>query len=162
VALSLARRLAAETLCTATLLPVGVLATWKVSRAVKLPIIGIGGVSAASDVVQYILTGASLVGVGRAALRDPRLPERLVRDLDRWCADHRVSYLSMSGAYCPTSGAAYPWTTLPGRLAGSHIGQSPDFGLAATAKHSMAPPRSLIVMDASFSASVDCAFRSLI
>ena len=76
------------------LLPVGVLATWKVSRAVRLPIIGIGGVSVATDVVQYILAGASLVGVGTAAMRDPRLPERLVRDLDRWCADHGIGTLS--------------------------------------------------------------------
>ena len=81
------------------LLPVGVLATWKVSRAVGLPIIGIGGVSVATDVVQYVLAGASLVGVGTAALRDPRLPERLVRDLDRWCAAHKVSSLaSLVGA----------------------------------------------------------------
>ncbi len=76
------------------LLPVGVLATWKVSRAVKLPIMGIGGVSRATDVVQYVLAGASLVGVGTAALRDPRTPERLVRDLDRWCAEHGVTSLS--------------------------------------------------------------------
>ena len=72
------------------LLPVGVLATWKVSRAVRLPIIGVGGVSAAADAIQYILAGATLVGVGTAALRDPRLPERLVRDLDQWCVAHRV------------------------------------------------------------------------
>ena len=76
------------------LLPVGVLATWKVSRAVRLPIIGIGGVSAATDVVQYILAGASLVGVGTAALRDPRLPERLVDDLERWCGEHGIGALS--------------------------------------------------------------------
>jgi dihydroorotate dehydrogenase (NAD+) catalytic subunit len=76
------------------LLPVGLLATWKVSRAVKLPIIGIGGVSEATDVIQYLLAGASLVGVGTAALRDPRLPERLIRDLDRWCAGHQVRSIS--------------------------------------------------------------------
>jgi dihydroorotate dehydrogenase (NAD+) catalytic subunit len=61
---------------------------------VQLPIIGIGGVSTATDVVQYVLAGASLVGVGTAAMRDPRLPERLVSDLERWCADHGVGTLS--------------------------------------------------------------------
>lgn len=76
------------------LLPVGVLATWKVSRAVPLPIIGIGGVSSATDVIQYILAGATLVGVGTAALRDPRLPERLVHELERWCASHGVESLA--------------------------------------------------------------------
>jgi dihydroorotate dehydrogenase (NAD+) catalytic subunit len=67
------------------LLPVGVLATWKVRRAVPVPILGLGGVSSAHDALQYLIAGASLVGVGTAALRDPRTPERLVRDLTRWC-----------------------------------------------------------------------------
>lgn len=72
------------------ILPVGVLATWKVSRAVNVPVIGLGGVADATDAVQYILAGASLVGLGTAALRDPRAPARLVRDLERWCAQHGV------------------------------------------------------------------------
>ena len=72
------------------ILPVGVLATWKVSRAVQVPVIGLGGVSEATDVVQYILAGASLVGIGTAALKDPRTPERIVRDLERWCLTHDV------------------------------------------------------------------------
>ena len=78
----------------AGLLPVGVLAAWKVSRAVTLPIIGLGGVRSASDALQYLLAGASLVGVGTAAMQDPRLPERVVRDLARWCDRHGVARLS--------------------------------------------------------------------
>jgi dihydroorotate dehydrogenase (NAD+) catalytic subunit len=66
------------------LLPVGVLATWRVSRAVKAPIIGIGGVSSANAVLQYMMAGASLVGIGTAAMRDPRTPARIVRDLGEW------------------------------------------------------------------------------
>lgn len=76
------------------ILPVGVLATWKVSRAVSLPIIGLGGVAEATDVLQYIIAGASLVGIGTAALKDPRSPERILRDLDRWLDRHRVPSLS--------------------------------------------------------------------
>lgn len=76
------------------ILPVGVLATWKVSRAVSVPLIGLGGVAEATDVIQYILAGASLVGVGTAALRDPRAPERIIRELERWCAAHRVRSVS--------------------------------------------------------------------
>src|SRR5206468_2673602 len=45
------------------ILPVGVLATWRVRQAVSLPVIGVGGVSSASDALQYIIAGASLVGV---------------------------------------------------------------------------------------------------
>jgi orotidine-5'-phosphate decarboxylase len=50
-----------------------------------VPLIGIGGVSTADDALQYLIAGATLVGVGTAALQDPRVAERIVRDLDRWC-----------------------------------------------------------------------------
>ena len=50
------------------LLPVGVLATWRVSRVVSLPIIGLGGVSRGAHALQYILAGATLVGVGTAGM----------------------------------------------------------------------------------------------
>jgi dihydroorotate dehydrogenase (NAD+) catalytic subunit len=72
------------------LLPVGVLATWKVHRAVSVPLMGLGGVASAEDALQYMLAGASLVGIGTAMLRDPRTPERVVRDLGRWCERHGV------------------------------------------------------------------------
>jgi dihydroorotate dehydrogenase (NAD+) catalytic subunit len=70
--------------------PVGVLATWKVHRAVSVPIMGLGGVASAEDALQYLLAGARLVGIGTAMLRDPRTPERVVRDLGRWCERHGV------------------------------------------------------------------------
>jgi dihydroorotate dehydrogenase (NAD+) catalytic subunit len=72
------------------ILPVGVLATWRVRKAVTLPIVGLGGVSKGTDVVQYIVAGASLVGVGTAALRDPRAPARIVSELETWCRKHGV------------------------------------------------------------------------
>ena len=72
------------------ILPVGVLATWKVSRAVSVPVMGLGGVVTAVDALQYILAGATLVGMGTAAMRDPRQPARVVHDLERWCAAHGV------------------------------------------------------------------------
>jgi dihydroorotate dehydrogenase (NAD+) catalytic subunit len=76
------------------ILPVGVLATWKVSKAVKLPVIGVGGVASAEDALQYIVAGASLVGIGTAAMRDPRTPERVVAGLEAWCARHEVKSIS--------------------------------------------------------------------
>jgi dihydroorotate dehydrogenase (NAD+) catalytic subunit len=76
------------------ILPVGVLATWKVAKAVTLPIIGVGGVTSAEDALQYIVAGATLVGVGTAALRDPRTPERIVQGLEKWCVSHGVKSLS--------------------------------------------------------------------
>lgn len=76
------------------LLPVGVLATWRVSRAVNAPIIGVGGVAAAEHALQYIMAGASLVGIGTAAMRDPHVPHRIVRDLEHWCEHHRVGSIA--------------------------------------------------------------------
>jgi dihydroorotate dehydrogenase (NAD+) catalytic subunit len=51
----------------------------------------VGGVSSAEDALQYLMAGASLVGVGTAAMRDPRAPERIARGLDQWCVRHKVS-----------------------------------------------------------------------
>jgi len=65
------------------LLPVGLLAVARVvERSPGLPVIGVGGVRSADDVRQYLRAGASLVAIGTAALADPRLPERIVRDLE--------------------------------------------------------------------------------
>jgi dihydroorotate dehydrogenase (NAD+) catalytic subunit len=72
------------------ILPVGVLATWKVSRAVRVPVIGVGGVASGTDALQYVMAGASLVGVGTAALRDPRAPERIVSGMRAWCERHGI------------------------------------------------------------------------
>ncbi len=76
------------------LLPVGVLATWKVSRKVRVPLLGTGGVRTADDALQYLMAGASLVGIGTAMLRDPRAPERVVRELERWCAEQGVKRIT--------------------------------------------------------------------
>jgi len=81
------------------LLPVGVLATYKVARAVELPVIGVGGISKATDVVQYVIAGASLVAMGTAAMQEPRLPMKLVRDLEKWCSRQGLkSLLELRGS----------------------------------------------------------------
>jgi dihydroorotate dehydrogenase (NAD+) catalytic subunit len=66
------------------LLPMGVLAVSRIAERIGgTPIIGVGGVRSAGDVRQYLRAGASLVAIGTAALADPRLPERIVADLER-------------------------------------------------------------------------------
>lgn len=65
------------------LLPVGVLATARVLERTALPVIGVGGIRSAADVRQYLGAGASLVAIGTAALADPRLPERVIAQLER-------------------------------------------------------------------------------
>ncbi len=76
------------------ILPVGVLATWRVRRAVPVPILGVGGVASGADALQYIVAGASLVGIGTAALRDPRAPMRVVKEMAAWCDAHGVARIS--------------------------------------------------------------------
>jgi dihydroorotate dehydrogenase (NAD+) catalytic subunit len=76
------------------LLPVGVLATWKVHNAISAPIIGVGGIASATDALQYFLAGASLVAIGTAAMRDPSVPARIIKDLTTWCTTHHHPHLS--------------------------------------------------------------------
>jgi dihydroorotate dehydrogenase (NAD+) catalytic subunit len=64
------------------LLPIGVLAAARVVERTGLPVIGVGGVRSAADVRQYLRVGAALVAIGTAALADPRLPERVVTELE--------------------------------------------------------------------------------
>ncbi|HTD70449.1 MAG TPA: HisA/HisF-related TIM barrel protein, partial [Gemmatimonadales bacterium] len=65
------------------LLAIGVLATRKVRAAVAIPVIGVGGIRTARDAREYLAAGASLVAIGTAALADPRIPERVTRELAR-------------------------------------------------------------------------------
>jgi dihydroorotate dehydrogenase (NAD+) catalytic subunit len=74
----------------ASILPVGVLATARVARAVNVPVIGVGGIATAEDALQYLVAGASLVALGTAALRDPRSAERVVQGMEEWCDRHHV------------------------------------------------------------------------
>jgi dihydroorotate dehydrogenase (NAD+) catalytic subunit len=66
------------------LLPIGLLAVSRVADALPgVPIIGVGGISRVEHVRDYLRAGASLVAIGTAALADPRLPERLVAQLEQ-------------------------------------------------------------------------------
>ena len=78
------------------LLPIGVLAVRKVRAALpaRVPVCGVGGIASAEDALQYVMAGATLVQVGTAAMRDPRVPERIVRGLADWCARERVTRLA--------------------------------------------------------------------
>lgn len=64
--------------------PVALLAVSRTAEALPgFPIIGVGGISRAGHVRDYLRAGATLVAIGTAALADPRLPERLVTELER-------------------------------------------------------------------------------
>ena len=61
--------------------PVALAMVYKVSRAVSIPVVGMGGVTTAEDVLEMLLAGAAAVEVGAANLTDPRACEKIIRDL---------------------------------------------------------------------------------
>lgn len=61
--------------------PIAVLAVYEVARAVKIPIVGQGGIETTSDALEFFLAGASAVSIGTANFTDPRIPERIVEGL---------------------------------------------------------------------------------
>ena len=61
--------------------PVALRMVWQVCRAVKIPVIGMGGVSSAEDVLEMMMAGATAVEVGAANLRDPLACKRIIDDL---------------------------------------------------------------------------------
>ena len=58
---------------------------YQVAKAVSVPVIGIGGVTKAEDVVEYMLAGASGVGIGYAGFRNPTALTSIIDDLEAWC-----------------------------------------------------------------------------
>jgi dihydroorotate dehydrogenase (NAD+) catalytic subunit len=74
--------------------PIALRMVWEASKAVHIPVIGIGGISTAEDVIEFMLAGASAVEVGTANLWDPCASETLVDSLERWCLEHRIEKIS--------------------------------------------------------------------
>jgi len=64
--------------------PVGVACTWKVARAVSIPVIGLGGISTAGDALEYFLAGAVAIQVGTALFADPRAPLTILDGIREW------------------------------------------------------------------------------
>ena len=63
---------------------------YEVSRAVRLPMIGLGGIQTASDAVEYMMAGATAIQVGTAHFTDPRASESVVEGLRRHCSELSV------------------------------------------------------------------------
>jgi dihydroorotate dehydrogenase (NAD+) catalytic subunit len=70
--------------------PIAVRMVYEAAHAVDIPVIGVGGISTAADVVEYLLAGAVAVEIGTASYWDPCATENIARDLEQWCAVHRV------------------------------------------------------------------------
>lgn len=74
--------------------PVAVRMVYECYRALKIPIIGIGGIMSAEDAVEFFMAGASAIQVGTATFTDPSAAGRVVADLGRWMAENGFGVLS--------------------------------------------------------------------
>ncbi len=74
--------------------PIALRMVYDAYRAVKVPIIGIGGISTAADVIEFMLAGATAVQIGTASYWDPRATEKLANELKGWCVEHKVERLA--------------------------------------------------------------------
>jgi dihydroorotate dehydrogenase (NAD+) catalytic subunit len=74
--------------------PIALRMVYDAAHAVRIPVIGMGGISKAADVVEFMLAGAAAVQIGTASYWDPCATEKIVDELQTWCADHRVTRLA--------------------------------------------------------------------
>ena len=68
--------------------PVAVRMVWQVSNAVKVPIIGMGGIRSAQDAVEFFLAGASAVAIGTANFSEPSITMKIADDLETYLQSH--------------------------------------------------------------------------
>jgi dihydroorotate dehydrogenase (NAD+) catalytic subunit len=73
--------------------PIALRMVYDAAHAVKIPVIGMGGISTAADVVEFMLAGATAVEIGTASYFDPCATEKIVDELQEWCGDHEVARL---------------------------------------------------------------------
>jgi dihydroorotate dehydrogenase (NAD+) catalytic subunit len=71
--------------------PIALRMVWEAAQAVKIPVIGLGGISTGEDAAEFLIAGASAVEVGTANFWDPQAPVRIARELDHFCGEAGVT-----------------------------------------------------------------------
>jgi dihydroorotate dehydrogenase (NAD+) catalytic subunit len=80
--------------------PITTRMVYEASRAAQIPVIALGGVDKAEDVLEYFVVGAAAVQVGTASFADPRACERIVGELEDLCKDNNILRISeLSGTF---------------------------------------------------------------
>lgn len=74
--------------------PIAVRMVYECRQAVKIPIVGMGGIASADDVIEFMLAGANAVQIGTANFADPFIWARVLADLEAYCARHGVTRLA--------------------------------------------------------------------
>ncbi|MDE5857298.1 MAG: dihydroorotate dehydrogenase [Muribaculaceae bacterium] len=71
--------------------PIAVRMVWQVAKAVKIPIIGLGGITSGKDALEFIMAGATAIQVGTYNFVDPTVTSKIVDEIDDYCHRHNVS-----------------------------------------------------------------------
>ncbi|MBR1724093.1 MAG: dihydroorotate dehydrogenase, partial [Ruminococcus sp.] len=83
--------------------PVAVRMVWQVANAVKVPIVGMGGIATWEDAVEMMMAGASAIQIGAAIFDDPYAPVKIVDGLEQYCIDNGIANIS------EIMGTVQPW-----------------------------------------------------
>ncbi|MBO4567792.1 MAG: dihydroorotate dehydrogenase [Bacteroidales bacterium] len=70
--------------------PVALRMVWQVSKAVRIPVIGLGGISSATDAIEFLLAGASAIQIGTANFIDPAISAKVAKGIVEYCERHGV------------------------------------------------------------------------
>jgi dihydroorotate dehydrogenase (NAD+) catalytic subunit len=70
--------------------PVALRMVWKVYKAVKIPLFGIGGIMNATDAIEFILAGSSAVQVGTANFIDPLISLKIIKGIEEYLDRHGI------------------------------------------------------------------------
>ena len=81
-----------------TVFPVALRMVWQTARAVRIPVVGMGGVTSAEDVLEMMMAGAAAVEVGAANLTDPYACIRIIDSLPAAMDRYGISALSELGS----------------------------------------------------------------
>lgn len=68
--------------------PIALRMVWQVARAVKIPVIGLGGISSAEDAIEFLLAGATAVQIGTANFIDPAITMKVIDGIEEYIARH--------------------------------------------------------------------------
>ena len=79
--------------------PIALRMVWQVAKAVKIPVIGLGGISSATDAVEFMLAGASAIEIGTANFIDPAITVKVAQGIVEYCERHGIKNVSdLTGA----------------------------------------------------------------
>ena len=74
--------------------PLAIRMVYETARAVKIPIIGIGGISNSDDAIEFLMAGAKAVQIGTANYIDPKVTVKVVDGIRDWCRENQISKLA--------------------------------------------------------------------